>query len=189
MNWEKIAWWTFWITFGFLIFLLFYGLTISFITASSVEIAYLLGLISFLLLGNRLLFGYGWLSNLLDNVLSVKEVDFLQKEKVKERLEKRNFEPEETLQELSFKALIMLLLKDLDYYRYTYYGIFLLLTLITLMAKLNLLGEFIIGKYIEGVFWGAATITFFVWGLEQLSKVSFVEYNLIGIKENNKKEE
>ena len=77
----------------------------------------------------------------------------------------------------------MLALKDLDYYRYAYYGVFLLLTLFTLLTKFNLLGDFVIGRYVEGVFWGAATVTFFVWGLEQLSKVSFVEYNLMDIKE------
>ncbi len=184
MNWERIAWWIFWITFGFILFLIFMGISIAFITATSVEFAYILGLLSFLLLGNRLLFGYGWIASILDTVISTKQITERQKDLLKERLEKKNYEPLEKLQELSFKALIMIFLKDLDYYRYSYYGIFLLLTLITIMTKFNLLGEFVIGKYIEGVFWGAATVTFFVWGLEQLSKVSFVEYNLMDIREN-----
>ena len=183
MNWERVAWWIFWLTFAFALVIAFYGVSLAIITATSVEFAYILGLVSFLLLGNRLLFGYGWIANLLDTVISVKEVTLAQKEAVKKRLEKKNFEPLEKLEELSFKALIMLALKDLDYYRYAYYGVFLLLTLITLLTKFNLLGDLVIGKYVEGVFWGAATVTFFVWGLEQLSKVSFVEYNLMDVKE------
>ncbi len=183
MNWEKIAWWIFWLTFALVLVIAFYGVSLAILSATSVEFAYLLGLISFLLLGTRLLFGYGWIANLLDKVISLKKITFSQKEALKERLERRNLEPLERLQDLSFKALIMIALKDLDYYRYAYYGIFLLLTLFTLLTKFNLLGDFVIGRYVEGVFWGAATVTFFVWGLEQLSKVSFVEYNLMDIKE------
>ncbi len=188
MNFEKVAWWIFWLTFGFLLFLIFFGISLAFLTATSVEFAYILGLVSFLLLGNKLLFGYGWIANVLDIVISSKKVTDIYKDRVKRKLQEKGFTVEEKLQELSFKALIMLAFKDLDYYRYSYYGIFLLLTLITIMAKFNLLGEFVIGKYIEGVFWGAATVTFFVWGLEQLSKVSFVEYNLLGIQEKTEKE-
>ncbi len=185
MNYEKIAWWIFWLSFGFVLVLLFYGISITFLTATSVELAYILGVLSFLLLGNRLLFGYGWIANLLDGVISSKEIQSYDREKLKDRLEKKNFEPEERLRELSFTALVMLALKDLDYYRYAYYGVFLLLAVLTLLAKFNMLGNFVIGRYIEGVFWGASTVTFFVWGLEQLSKVSFVEYNLLNFENKN----
>ncbi|WP_456384586.1 hypothetical protein [Persephonella sp.] len=186
MNYERVAWWIFWIAFGLLLFLLFYGMTLIFLTSTSVEFAYLLGLVSFLLIGNRLIFGYGWIAYILDSVISLKQIRDEHTQKVKEKLQTRAMEPEEKLKELSFKAMIMLLLKDQDYYRYAYYGIFLLLTVLTLLAKFNLLGEFVIGKYLEGVFWGAATVTFFVWGVEQLSKVSFVEYNLLDFEKNKK---
>ncbi len=185
MKYERIAWWIFWFSFAFLLALAFYGLTIAFLTATSVEFSYLLGLVTFLLLANRLLFGYGWIANLLDTVISLKSIEEAHKQKIKERLEKKNFEPEEQLRDLSFKALIMLFFKDLDYYRYAYYGLFLLLAVLTVLTKFHLLGELVIGKYIEGVFWGSATVTFFVWGLEQLSKVSFVEYNLMNLNEKN----
>ncbi|WP_297457105.1 hypothetical protein [Persephonella sp.] len=184
MNYEKIAWFIFWFTFGILILMLFYGFSVLVLTATSVEFAYLLGLVSFLILGNRLLFGYGWIANLLDHVISFKQITSADRQKLEKKLE--NKQPEEMIKEFSFKALLILALKDLDYYRYAYYGIFLLLVLITLMAKFNLLGEMVIGKYIEGVFWGAATTVFFVWGLEQLAKVSFVEYNLLNLEEKNK---
>ncbi|WP_029521592.1 hypothetical protein [Persephonella sp. IF05-L8] len=184
MNYEKIAWFIFWLTFGFLILMLFYGFSVLVLTATSVEFAYLLGLVSFLILGNRLLFGYGWIANLLDNVISFKQITSEYRQKLEEKLQDK--QPEEMIREFSFKALLILAFKDLDYYRYAYYGIFLLLVLITLMAKFNLLGEMVIGKYIEGVFWGSATAVFFVWGLEQLAKVSFVEYNLLDLEEKNK---
>ncbi len=48
MNYEKIAWFIFWLTFGFLILMLFYGFSLLVLTATSVEFAYLLGLVSFL---------------------------------------------------------------------------------------------------------------------------------------------
>ncbi|WP_457643428.1 hypothetical protein [Persephonella sp.] len=182
MNYEKIAWWVFWGAFTLLIAMLFFGLSILFLTATSVEFAYLLGLFSFLILANRLLFGYGWIVNILDRVIEVKKVEDSFRRKIEEKLQ--NKEPAEHIKDLSFRALLILSFKDLDYYRYAYYGLFLLLVLLTLMAKFNLLGEFVIGKYLEGVFWGAATVTFFVWGVEQLSKVSFVEYNLLDIEKN-----
>ena len=62
----------------------------------------------------------------------------------------------------------------------------LLLVVITILAKFNLLGEFVLGKYVEGVFWGATTTTFFVWGLEQLAKVSFTEFLNLNLAEENK---
>ena len=188
MSWERIAWWVFWFSFGFIIAMLFFGFSVAFLTATSVEIAYLLGLFSFLLLGNRLLFGYGWLANLLDAVISIDNVLDEYKERLEQRLSQKNIQPVESIKDLTFKSLIILALKDLDYYRYSYYGLFLLLTIFTLLAKFNLLGDIIVGKYIEGVFWGAATATFFVWLLEQLSKVSFIEYNLKSLKENTKEE-
>jgi len=113
-----------------------------------------------LILGNRLLFGYGWIANLLDNVISFKQITSEYRQKLEKRLEDK--QPEEVIKEFSFRALLILALKDLDYYRYAYYGAFMLLVLITLMAKFNLL-----------------------WGLEQLAKVSFVEYNLLNLENKN----
>ena len=89
MNWERVAWWIFWLTFALVLVIAFYGVSLAILTATSVEFAYLLGLVSFLLLGNRLLFGYGWIANLLDHVISIKKVTYAQKNALKERLEKR----------------------------------------------------------------------------------------------------
>ncbi len=183
MNWEKIAWWIFWLTFGFVLAILFFSLTVSILTATSVELAYLLGLVVFLIYGNKLIFGYGSIASVLDAVIQAKQVSFLDKEKVKKKLEEKGVLPLEKLEELSFRALILIAFKDLDYYRYAYYGAFLVIVILTILTKFHLLGELVIGKYVEGVFWGGVTATFFVWGLETLAKISFAEYISLGIKE------
>jgi len=184
MNFERLAWWLFWFSFGLVILILFYGLTILFITSTSVELAFILGLISSLLMANKLLFGYGSVANLLDNVISLNEIKEEHKDKIKENVNKR-FIPLEQIEKFSFATLISLALKDLDYYRYAYYSVYMLLVVITILAKFNLLGEFVLGKYVEGVFWGATTTTFFVWGLEQLAKVSFTEFLNLNLSEEN----
>ncbi len=184
MNYEKLAWWIFWLAFGLVIFLLFYGLTLAIFSSTPIELTYLLGVVSFGLFANKLLFGYGWMANILDNVISNEEVKEDILNSAKDRLNKHNIQPKESIDYLSFSALITLILKDLDYYKYAYYGIFMLLALLTLLTKFNLLGNLIVGKYIEGLFWGAATTTFFVWGLEQLARVSFSEFLNMNLNEN-----
>ncbi|NPA12362.1 MAG: hypothetical protein GXO45_00080 [Aquificae bacterium] len=176
LNLERLAWWVFWIAFAFLVALLLFGLTFIFLKATSIEFSYLLGFFSFLLLANRLLFGYGWIVYFLEQMekLSLDQQVCIQR--LTDRISQRTYYPEEHLKGLSIKGLIMILFKEYDYYRYTYYGLFILLMVFTLLAKFNLLGEFVIGKYVEGVFWGAATVSFFVWGLEQLARVSFIQF-------------
>jgi hypothetical protein len=188
MNYEKIAWWIFWLAFGLVIFLLLYGLALAIFSSTPIELTYLLGVVSFGLFANKLLFGYGWVANILDNVISNEEIKDEVVNSAKDRLDKQNIQPREAIDYLSFSALITLILKDLDYYKYAYYGIFMLLALLTLLTKFNLLGNLIVGKYLEGLFWGAATTTFFVWGLEQLAKVSFSEFLNMNLKEITEKE-
>jgi len=176
MNYEKLFWWIFWIAFAIIVLLLFYGVALAIFSSTPIELTYILGVVAFGLLANKLIFGYGWVANLLDKVISQEKIEEENIKSVRDRLDKKNIQTMEITKYLSFTTLILAVLKDLDYYRYAYYGIFLLVGLLMILTKLNLLGNLIVGKYMEGLFWGAATTTFFVWGLEQLAKISLSEF-------------
>ena len=123
------------------------------------EGAFLIGLVGFWLMANRLLFGYGALLTTIDKALKGEALD-------RGFLESRTREPLERLKELAEVSLILMWLRELEHSRYTYYGLFFLLAMLTLLTKLNLLGEMVLGNYLEGTFWGASVITFLVWALE-----------------------
>jgi len=182
MKYERLMWLFLWISFLIILFLIMFGVAIAIFSSTPVELTFLLGLVAFGLFANKLLFGYGWIASILDKVISKKEIEKEHMENLRERLQDGNIQSREITDYLSFSTLIMLLFKDLDYYRYTYYGIFMVIALLTVLTKFNLLGDIIVGKYLEGLFWGAATITFFVWGFEQLAKVSFIEFLSLKLK-------
>jgi hypothetical protein len=175
-------WLFFWIAFLIVLFLIMFGVAMAIFSSTPIELTFLLGLVAFGLFANKLLFGYGWITSILDKVISKKEVQQEHLEDLRDKLQDKSIQSREVTEYLSFSALIMMMFKDLDYYKYAYYGIFMLLAILTVLTKFNLLGNLIVGKYLEGVFWGAATITFFVWGLEQLAKVSFVEFLSLKLK-------
>ncbi len=189
MNFERIAWWIFWLSFAFVLVLAIYGLSISILLATPAELSYIIGLIAFLLLGNRLIFGYGWLTNFLEVIITQKQVTAQDIQKIKDKMERNTYDFTQMLKDLSLKFIVSLFLKDLDYYRYAYYVGFVLVTVLTIMSKFNLLGDLIVGRYVEGVFWGAATATLFVWGLEQLAKASFAELLALDVKFEEKTQE
>ena len=175
MNFERVAWWVFWITFAVLIAVMFYGFTLIIFKATPSEIAFILGLVSFFLLANRLLFGYGWIANILDSILGMEDLE-QKRPVIEKKVQEKKITSEEEIKKLSVSALILLLLKDLSYYQYAFYGVYLLLVIFTLAFNFNLFGDLLIGRYIKGIFWGASVVVFFVWGLSQLSHILYSEF-------------
>ncbi|RUM28924.1 MAG: hypothetical protein DSY42_07550 [Aquifex sp.] len=148
-----------------MLFLAFTGMFIStlLITFSAEGLAFLFGFLGALVFANKLLFGYGSFVITAEAFLANKEID-------RRKLVKKTKEPEERTQNLSIPSLLMLWLQSLDYYRYAYYGLFTLMLILMLLSKFNLLGALIIGNYLEGAFWGASVVTFFVFALELTAK-------------------
>jgi len=121
--------------------------------------AFLLGLLIFWLLANKLLFGYGAYIQTAESFLADIGVD-------EARLRDRLPQPEEWLKLLAVTSLLSAWLNELDKYRYTYYAAYLILALFTILTKFNLLGYNLIGNYLEGAFWGASVVSFFVLALD-----------------------
>ncbi len=157
MSAERVSWWSVFAVFLIMLLLTFFTAYISLLALTIPEgIAYVMGLIIFLLLGNRLLFGYAGLVITIDRFLNEEELD-------REKLLEKTKTPLDIVKSLSNLTLIGLWMKDVDYYRYAYYGVFSLLLLLALLSRMKLI-EF--GNYIEGSFWGAATVTTLVWSLD-----------------------
>ncbi len=160
MNAERVTWWVVFLAFSVVLFLVFFTVYIALLATTIPEgVAYILGLAIFLLLGNRLLFGYGSMILTLDNLIEGREVN-------RENLINKAKQPSEMVSEASNLSLVIMWLKDLDHYRYTYYGLFSLLMLLALLSKLKLFGSLAVGNYVEGSFWGASTVTVVVWSLD-----------------------
>ncbi len=169
MTLEKGSWIAVFLLLLLIIFLAVLGIYIGTVVSAAPEVAsFLLGFIVFFLLANKLLFGYSGLILTLQAIRSEKEID-------KEKLKEKSKTPHAITEELEYKDLIFLWLKDIDYYRYTYYGIFSLLLLIWLLMKLDLFGILIGAGYLEGAFWGAAVVSFLVWTLDLTAHYLFSE--------------
>ncbi len=169
MNGERLTWWVVFGAFALILMLSLLGIYISFVAFTLPEgVAFLLGFMIFLLLGNRLVFGYSNLILTLDAVASGGEID-------RRKLLNKLKEPVQITENLSDLSLIALWVRDLDYYRYAYYGIFALLLLLAVLTKLNLFGSLSVGNYVEGSLWGAAVVTFVVWSLELMSRYLLFE--------------
>ncbi len=157
MSAERATWWSVFAVFLIILLLTFFTAYVSLLAVTIPEgLAYVTGLVIFFLLGNRLLFGYAGLIITMDRLLKEEELD-------RKRLIEKTKTPLEGVKDLSNLTLIGLWIKDVDYYRYAYYGIFSLLLLLALLSRVKLV-EF--GNYVEGSFWGAATVTTLVWSLD-----------------------
>ena len=124
--------------------------------------AFLLGLLIFWLLANKLLFGYGLYISLTEGFLADAELD-------EAGLRNRIRQPEEWLRPLALASLLVAWLNELDKYRYTYYAAYLIIALLAMLTKFNLLGYNLIGNYLEGAFWGATIVSFFVFALDLIA--------------------
>ena len=151
-----------WIWFLLLALLLFFGAAV-FVSATPEELAFALGVFGFFLLANPLIFGYAGLLNFIAEVRggggraeTVAEATRI---------------PVDQLAELEGLALALLWVRELAPYRYTYYGLFLLLLLIALAPQLAG-GAFAWAGTLTGVLWGAAVPTVIVFGLELAAAAS-----------------
>ena len=133
------------------------------------ELAFIWGLIGFLLLGSRLISDYGWLAGLLEGLLAHKVSESEAVDQVRQR------SPLLAVQELALHLLLLGKLRETEFFRYAYYGIFFLLLLVT--VALQLIPEIgIILSTVTGLFWGAATAVFFVWVLDMGVQYLMDEY-------------
>ncbi len=161
VNWERVVWGV--VLAFFLAFIIAALLDLAlFWPVFPEDWAFLMGFLAFWLLANKLLFGYGQFIHVSERFLADKEVDT-------KGIEARVRQPVEWLKTLTFTSLMVLWLNELDKYRYTYYATYLVVALLTLLTKLDLLGYNLVGNYLEGAFWGATVITFFVVTLEWIA--------------------
>ncbi len=140
------------------------------------DVAFVLGFLSFWLLANRLLFGYGQFINFAELLLEGSTYD-------RSYVVKKLSFPHNVLETLTRSALLLVWLRELDKYKYTYYTAFLLITLLSILFKFNLLGYGLVGNYIEGTFWGAAVVTFIVFALELIAHTYVEDLMSIEAKE------
>ncbi len=160
-RWERIIWALVLIFFLAFILAQLIGLVLLWPTFPE-DWAFLMGFLAFWLLANKLLFGYGQFIQFAEHLLARKEVD-------REALQAKLRQPIEWLEQLTVFSLMTVWLNDLDKYRYTYYAAYIVLALFTILTKLDLLGYNLVGNYLEGAFWGATVITFFVLALEWIA--------------------
>ncbi len=130
------------------------------------EVAFLTGLLGFSLLANRLLFGYAHLNAYLVSLRERRatEHDARVAYARSHAVAVRRFE------ELTWLGIAVLWLDMLERYRYAYSAVFALLTVIAIVLALDPLGAVTAGTLLEGAFWGAATISLFVFLLEALAR-------------------
>ena len=144
-----------WLWFLLLALILFFGAAL-FAKATPEELAFALGLFGFLLLANPLLFGYAGLLGFLTEVQAGSARP--------ERVAEATNAPLELLKDLAGAALAAFWLRELAPYRYTYYGLFLVLLLVALAPQLA--GGWAFAGVLTGVLWGASVPTVLVFGLE-----------------------
>jgi len=150
---------------GLLLALAAWGLAAGTTLLTPQELAFVLGLAGFMLLGARLVWGYGALAAFAEAALAGKEPD-------RERAEAEARVPEP--ERLGLAALAGLWYAALDPYRYAFYAVYATLFLITLTSKLVLplpdAWAWITGSLLlEGVFWGASVAVLLVWALSRLA--------------------
>ncbi|MEO2083180.1 MAG: hypothetical protein ABGX12_04045 [Desulfurobacteriaceae bacterium] len=164
---QRAVWW---------IALTLFSLTIAFglflmtasVAANPEAAAFILGLLGFWLFANRLIFGYGAISNTAEKVIEGEDVN---KEEIAEKVAKS---PEaakaQKLEELEAAALLSMWYGVLEPFKYAYYLGFFLLFLVAALCELNILSSVIFGPVVEAVTLGAAVPTLLVWSLEWLAR-------------------
>ena len=157
-NLERVVWSLVFIFLLVFLFVQLLGLALSWPLFPE-DWAFILGLLLFWLLANKLLFGYGLYISLADRFLADAELD-------EARLRARISQPLEWLRPLALASLLVAWLNELDKYRYTYYAAYLVVALLAILSKFDMLGYNIIGNYLEGAFWGATVVSLFVFALD-----------------------
>lgn len=130
------------------------------------EIAFFLGMLVFLLIGNRLLFGYGALAVYLQEVRAGRADS---KQDQRAFMRSRAWSVHRS-SELTQAGLAVFWAERLDPQRYAFFGLFALLFLTTLVSALDPVTNLITGGYLEGALWGAAVPVLFVFLFEALAR-------------------
>ncbi len=130
------------------------------------EIAFALGLLVFALLGNRLLFGYGFLVSYLQAVHAGRTDP---KQDQRAFMRSRAW-PVHRAGELTRAGVALFWAERLDPDRYAFFGAFALLLLVTAVTALDPVANLLTGGFLEGAVWGAAVPVFFVFLLEALAR-------------------
>ncbi len=130
------------------------------------EIAFALGLLVFALLGNRLLFGYGFLVSYLQAVRAGRTDP---KQDQRAFMRSRAW-PVHRIGDLTRAGIAVFWAERLDPERYAYFVAFVLLLLVTMVTALDPVASLVAGSYLEGAAWGAAVPAFLVFLLEALAR-------------------
>lgn len=149
------------ILWGVLLVLAAWGLAVGLLLATPQELALLLGFAGFMLLGSRLVWGYGAISAFVEALGRGEEPDRAAAEAGSQQAQ---------AEDLSDVALVSFWLAAFDPYRYAFIAAYVVLFLATMALKLELpiisfWGWITGSSLIEGVFWGASVAVLLVWTL------------------------
>jgi len=149
------------ILWAILLVLAAWGLAVGLLLATPQELAMLLGFAGFMLLGSRLVWGYGAIGAFAEAIGRGENPDRAPAEAGSQQAE---------AEKLSIETLLGFWLVALDPYRYAFMAVYVLLFLISLALKLVLpvtsfWSLFTGSSLIEGVFWGASVAALLVWAL------------------------
>jgi hypothetical protein len=128
------------------------------------EVAYILGFAMFYLFASRLLFGYGYLSVYLDKVAKAEATDVdKQHAYMRSGAHKHGL-----IEQLTYYGIATIWLDRYEPYRYAYMAVYLLLAILMIVLNLSLVSGLTTGSILEGVFWGATTVSLFVLAADML---------------------
>jgi len=137
--------------------------------------AFTLGLLGFILFGNRLIFGFSYIANAASSLLRGESVS-------RESLESKA--PKEiTLKEAGgIFELLVVWRSSLEPFKYTYYFAFFFLLLFSIMFELNILSAVMVAPIVEALTLGAAVPTVLIWGLSLLADTYLLRAEEVIIK-------
>ncbi|HGY10295.1 MAG TPA: hypothetical protein ENK37_09660 [Oceanithermus profundus] len=166
--------WILAILWGLLLAFAAWGLAVGFMLATPQELAALMGFAGFMLLGSRLVWGYGAL---------LAFVEALHQGEAPDRSAAEAAVRAPQAAELPAEALAGFWLAALEPYRYAFFAVYALLLLIVLALKLavplgSVWGWITGGSLIEGVFWGASVAALIVWALSAAAAARLLELSL-----------
>jgi hypothetical protein len=123
------------------------------------QIAFFFGLGIFYLFANRLLFAYGQLSEFLDKQIK----DETTEEDIEKAYHRSGANKTHFLEQLTTAGISLIWLDRNEPYRYTYFGLYLLMVAFVFISNMNLVTGFTVGSILEGFFWGATIVSLFVF--------------------------
>lgn len=164
---QRVIWW---ITLFLFVSTIAFGLFLmaAAVVANPEATAFILGFLGFWLFANRLIFGYGAISNAAEMLIEGEEPD---REEIAGKVAgSREAAKARGLEKLSTSTLLSMWFAALEPFKYAYYVAFFLLFLVSALFELNILSSLIFGPVVEAVTLGAAVPTLLVWSLEWLAR-------------------